>query len=237
MALVDATASADDDLLDEDLTDSIQTELNFRDEQLKKMSEEALDLDELSDGIVMSDFTLDYFFTQLLHYLEKNKAELEATPRGAYAVTTDEEENIQEGVIFVLRQTDTSTDKREKVASPIQPYYTVYVRANGDVRYGCAHARQVLELFESVAIGKTEPAQRLYDQFDSETQHGKDMNRYDKLLNGAMKHINTANSQTQVIGLAIGADRSIRIPAKPQGATRNFELVTWLVIFNKDAIA
>ena len=48
MALVDAAASADDDLLNEDLTDQVQTELNFRDEQLKRMREEVLDLDELS---------------------------------------------------------------------------------------------------------------------------------------------------------------------------------------------
>ena len=56
------------------------------------MREEVLDLDELSDGIVMSDFTLDYFFTQLLRYLEKNKAELDAAPTGAYAVTDGEGE-------------------------------------------------------------------------------------------------------------------------------------------------
>ena len=108
----------------------------------------------------MSDFTLDYFFTQLLRYLEKNKVKLEATPQGAYAVTDGEGERAQPGVIFVLRQRDTGADKREKVASPIQPYYTVYIRANGDVRYGCAHARQTLGLFETAAIGKSEPTAR-----------------------------------------------------------------------------
>ena len=62
-------------------------ELNFRDEQLKKLREEVLDFEELSDSVAMSDFTLDYFFAQLLRYLEQNKAELEATPYGAYALT------------------------------------------------------------------------------------------------------------------------------------------------------
>ena len=104
MALADAAASGDDDPLNEDPTEEIQMELNFRDEQLKKMREEVLDLDELSDGVVMSDFTLDYFFAQLLRYLEKNKEELEATPHGAYAVTDGESGTSQPGVIFFLRQ-------------------------------------------------------------------------------------------------------------------------------------
>ncbi|MGQ4810330.1 RNA polymerase-associated protein RapA [Candidatus Entotheonellaceae bacterium PAL068K] len=68
MALADAAASGHDDPLNES---QVQTELNFRDQQLHQLREEILDLDELSDGVVMSDFTLDYFFAQLLHYLEK----------------------------------------------------------------------------------------------------------------------------------------------------------------------
>ena len=237
MALVDATASADDDLLDEALTDSVQTELNFRDEQLIKMSEEVLDLDELSDGIVMSDFTLDYFFTQLLRYLEKNKDLLEAVPKGAYAVSNSEGKNTKPGVIFVLRQKAANKDRREKVASPIQPYYTVYIRVNGDIRYGCANARQILELFEEVTIGKSEPLQSLCDGFDRQTQRGTDMTSYDTLLNNTIQHINRENSTVQTAGLRAGADRNIKIPPKSNNSATNFELVTWLIIFDNDAFA
>ena len=87
MALADATASGDDDPLNESVYEQAQMELNFRDQQLERLREEVLDLDELSDNVVMSDFTLDYFFAQLLKYLERNRAKLEATPDGAYAVT------------------------------------------------------------------------------------------------------------------------------------------------------
>ena len=38
------------------------------------------DLDGLDDTPAMSDFTLDYFFAQLLRYLEKNRDELEGHP-------------------------------------------------------------------------------------------------------------------------------------------------------------
>ncbi len=84
MALADLSASGDDDPFTED---QAQLELRFRDEQLRKLRLEILDLDDLSDGVVMSDFTLDHFFAQLLRYLETNRAQLEATPTGAYALT------------------------------------------------------------------------------------------------------------------------------------------------------
>ena len=154
MALADAAATGDDDPLDEATYEQAQMELNFRDRQLKQLREEVLDFDDLSDGVVLSDFTLDYFFTQLLRYLENNKIELEAAPSGVYAVTHDESRPMERGVIFFLRQRNASTDIQRKTASPIHPFYAVYIRSNGDIRYGCANARQVLDLFESASCRK-----------------------------------------------------------------------------------
>ena len=121
MALADAAATGSEDPLNESAYEQAQMELNFRDRQLKQLREEVLDFDDLSDGVVLSDFTLDYFFTQLLRYLEKNKKELEATPNGVYAVTHDEDRPMETGVIFFLRQQNASTDIQRKTASPIHP--------------------------------------------------------------------------------------------------------------------
>ncbi len=232
MALADAAASGNDDPLNESTFEQAQLELNFRDQQLQQLRNEVLDLDELSDGVVISDFTLDYFFAQLLRYLEKNKAELEAMPNGAYAVTQGEDTPARPGVIFFLRQRNSSKDTREKTVSPIHPYYAVYIRATGDIRYGCANARQVLEVFEASAVGKTEPLRRLCDQFDRETQNGTDMARYDTLLNVVIAHIGRTHQTTQVQSLAAGAPRSSRLTPASKSPRRvdDFELVTWLVI-------
>ena len=232
MALADAAASGNDDPLNESTFEQAQMELNFRDQQLQQLRNEVLDLDELTDGVVMSDFTLDYFFAQLLRYLEKNKAELEATPNGAYAVTDDKDGAVRPGVIFFLRQRNASVDKQEKTASPIHPYYAVYIRATGDIRYGCPNARQVMEAFEAAAVGKTEPLQKLCDQFDRETQNGTDMSHYDKLLDTVITHISKKHQATQIQGLAAGASHSSKLTpvSKSPRQADNFELVTWLVI-------
>ena len=232
MALADAAASGNDDPLNESAFEQAQMELNFRDQQLQQLRQEVLDLDELSDGVVMSDFTLDYFFAQLLRYLEKNKEQLEATPRGAYAVTDSKDSVVRPGAIFFLRQRNSSSDMREKTASPIYPYYAVYIRTTGDIRYGCANARQVLDVFEASAVGKTEPLQRLCDRFDHDTQNGKDMASYDKLLNTVIAHISKTHRTKQLQSLAAGAPRGSKLTptSKTPRQAEDFELVTWLVI-------
>ena len=195
MALADAAATGSEDPLNESAYEQAQMELNFRDRQLKQLREEVLDFDDLSDGVVLSDFTLDYFFTQLLRYLENNKKELEATPNGVYAVTHDEDRPTETGVIFFLRQRNASTDIQRKTASPIHPFYAVYIRKNGDIRYGCANTRQVLDLFESAAVGKIEPRQKLCIQFDTETQNGENMVLYNGLLKAVINHVSVGRTR------------------------------------------
>ena len=232
MALADAAATGSEDPLNESAYEQAQMELNFRDRQLKQLREEVLDFDDLSDGVVLSDFTLDYFFTQLLRYLEKNKKELEATPNGVYAVTHDEDRPMEKGVIFFLRQRNASTDKQRKTASPIHPFYAVYIRNSGDIRYGCANTRQVLDLFESAAVGKIDSLQDLCIQFDSETQNGTNMALYNGLLKAVINHISRAHTTTQIRGMGIDGTRGFKLTPKskaPRDAS-DFELVTWLVI-------
>ena len=232
MALADAAATGTDDPLNESAYEQAQMELNFRDRQLRQLREEVLDFDDLSDGVVLSDFTLDYFFTQLLRYLENNKKELEATPSGVYAVTHDESRPAETGVIFFLRQRNASTDTQRKTASPIHPFYAVYIRNTGDIRYGCANTRQVLDLFESAAVGKTQPLQDLCIQFDSETQNGENMVLYNGLLKAVIDHISRAHTTTQTRNLGRGGPRDFKLTPRSEAPrdTSDFELVTWLVI-------
>ena len=232
MALADAAATGTDDPLNESAYEQAQMELNFRNQQLKQLREEVLDFDDLSDGVVLSDFTLDYFFTQLLRYLEDNKRKLESTPSGVYAVTHDENRPMEMGVIFFLRQRNARADIQRKTASPIHPFYAVYIRNSGDIRYGCANTRQVLDLFESAAVGKIDSLQDLCIQFDSETKNGKNMRLYNGLLKAVIDHISRAHTTTQTNNMGLNGTRDFELPLESETPrdTSDFELVTWLVI-------
>ena len=228
MVLADMTATGDSDPLTEE---GIQLELTFRDVQLLKLRDQIVDLDDLTDTPTMSDFTLDYFFAQLLRYLEKNRDELEQTPKGVYAVT-EPSGGACPGVVFVLRHHRETSDIGQRVASPVHPFYLVYVQEDGRIRYGCGSTRQVLEGFEALAVGHTSPMQALCDRFNTETNNGRDMGLYYKLFNAVVEHINRRHGTAQMAGLGVGGGRDFvmsRRSETPQTG-QDFDLVTWLVI-------
>ena len=234
MAIADLAASGDEDPFTEQ---DAQLELNFRDQQLLRLRDEILDLDDLSDAPALGDFTLDHFLTQLLRYLEANKDKLEAMPPGVYAVAPDGAGGeVQPGVVFCLRQRNAAElDSRRRAASPVHPFYLVYLRDDGSIRYGCANARQALAVFDAAASGHAAPITELCDRFDAETNQGRDMSLYDKLLTDSLAHIRQSHATTQAQGLRAGGRRDFvlqKASATPSTGT-DFELVTWLVI--KDA--
>ena len=232
MALADVAASGDEDPFTEI---GAQLELDFRDQQLLKLREEALTMDDLDDGPVMSDFTLGYFMTQLLRYLERNRDELEAMPPGVYAVA-ETSTAAQPGVIFFLRQRNASVDRRQRPASPVHPFYFVYIHHDNRIRFGCGNTQQILAVFEAASAGNTAPATALCDQFDGETNHGRDMSHYDKLLDDTIAHIKQAHAGTQAAQLRIGGARDFMLPTASETPSNaaDFELVTWLAIKDQE---
>ena len=225
MALVDATATGDDDHLKHDgHEEAQQQDLNFRDEELKRLRDEVGDLDEFSNSVVMSDFSMDYFLSQLLRYLEGKREQLEATPNGIYALThSDKPEN--NGVIFFLQHRYAA----KHPGNPIQPFYIIFIRDDGVVRYKYTQAKQALDLFDSLCAGKTEPLQDLCDVFDKETQHGKEMSRYNQLMEKCIVKI--ADTFRHYVQQEMGKPGFV-VPKQRECPEdiQDFDLVTWLVI-------
>ncbi len=95
MALVDLTATAEENILNEDeLKDLIDKDLKYRDKQLLRLKDEILDLEDLDDNISLTEFSLDDFRMELLRYIEKNKEKLENAPFGLYAVVPPSSEYL-----------------------------------------------------------------------------------------------------------------------------------------------
>ena len=229
MVLADMAASGDSDPLTEE---GVQLELSFRDEQLLKLREEVLDLDDLDDTPTVSDFTLDYFFAQLLRYLEKNRDELEQTPDGAYAVTRTTHAASGPGVIFFLRHRHAGAQTGQRTASPVHPFYLVYIQDDGRIRYGCANIKQALEAFEHCSVGRPDALLRLCDRFNTETDNGRNMERYNDLLDAVITHVTRSHARTQAAGLGRSGSRDFVLPRSSESPRRkdDFDLLTWLVI-------
>ena len=242
MALVDVTATADDNVLATDqIEELIEDDLKYRNQQLRKLQNEILDLEDMDTNVSLTDFTLDDFRIELLNFLENNKDKLHQAPLGLYAVvpsaenfnekdkfSASEKEIIKPGVVYCLKQKG-NTEGNEEV-NPLQPYFLVYVREDGTVRYNYTNAKQILEIFRLLCQGRKEPFYKLCDMFNDETNHGTVMDKYADLLKKSIEEISAvfkkrANSK-------LTSDRSaLLIPStKLINNTDDFELITWLII-------
>jgi SNF2 family DNA or RNA helicase len=239
MALVDVTATHEDNVLNPDeIKDLVETELRYRDKQLLRMKDEVLEMDDLNENIPsLSEFTLDDFRIDLINYLQENKDKLENAPFGIYALTPKEVDStnlpekakdvLQPGVIFCLKQKETAP-KNDKV-NPLQPYYLVYVRNNGDVRFSFTQPKQILEMFRLLCSGKKEYLEELYRLFNEETNEGKKMDLYSGMMQKAVSNIASLLGRRNEAQLEGRGGRLIDETDLPK-EEHDFELITWLII-------
>ena len=231
MALVDVTATQGDNLLDPDaLSEAIEGDLKYRDQQLLKLQEEILDLEEFNESVSLNEFTLDDFRMELIKYIESNRKKLEEAPFGLYAVVPSPvgDPIIQPGIIFCLRQ-KTESEENEKL-NPTQPYFLVYVREDGVVRFTFAQPKQILEMYRELCATKSSPYDELCALFDEHTANGADMAQYDKLLREVVRSISYTYEKRAFGSLRSGRGGVLPLESEQVGDTTDFELVTWLVI-------
>ncbi len=231
MALVDISATQGDNLLQpSEIEDMIEADLKYRDQQLLRLKDEVLDLEELNESVALNEFTLDDFRIDLMNYIESNRKILQDAPFGLYAVVPPDPDYqmIKKGVVFCLRQKGDSTGN-EKI-NPLQPYYLVYVREDGEVRFTFAQPKQILEMFRLLCAGVKQPYEQLCDLFDIETDSGKDMTLYDDLLNKAVSSLSRTFQKKAISELLSGRGGKLVEQDKQVSRTTDFELITWLVI-------
>jgi len=246
MALVDVTASADDNVLATDqIEELIEEDLKYRNKQLKKLRDEVLDLEDMNESISLTDFTLDDFRIELTNFLENNKQKLIDAPFGLYAVvpsplgkyehcidssrySESEREIIKPGVVYCLKQKG-NTDGNEEI-NPLQPYFLVYIRDDGQVRFNYTNAKHILEIYRLMCSGRMECFEELCEVFNAETNLGTDMQQYSILLKSAIDEISRVFKKRSSQKLVSDRGALLVPKSKQVNEMDNFELVTWLVI-------
>lgn len=239
MALVDLSATfADNPLENAEIEDIISDDLRYRDKQLLRLKDEVLDLEDLGESVSLTEFTLDDFRLELLKYIEANKAALEAAPFGLYTCVPPHPNYkvIGPGVIFCFRlEGQRGDDPGAKSApsesiNPLHPYFLVYVLDDGNVRFGFAHPKQILDIYRILCSGKAEAYTPLCNLFDQETNHGSDMKAYDTLLKKAVDSLAATFRKRAAAGLQSGRDFVLPNAQEQVHEKTDLELVTWLVI-------
>jgi ERCC4-related helicase len=231
MALVDIAATFEDNILKiDEIEELIHEDMRYRDKQLLRLREEVLDLEDFSESVALNEFTLDDFRIELAKYIEANRKLLEDAPLGLYSVVPPHPEHqvIAPGVVFCLKQKGDA--RGGDTVNPLQPYYLVYVRDDGTVRFTFAQPKQILEIYRLLCSGKATAYEQLCQLFDTETNNGADMKLYNKLLAAAVDSIAKTFQKRVAAGLQSGRDFVIPNQNEQARETTDFELITWLVI-------
>ncbi|EFO82003.1 ATP-dependent helicase HEPA [Oscillochloris trichoides DG-6] len=231
MALVDVTTTGDDNLLaNEQLEELIADDLRYRDRQLLRLRDEVLDLEDFSESVALTEFTLDDFRADLLRFLQTNRRMIADLPLGLYAVVPADAhyDAIRPGVIFCLRQKGPTGETH--IVNPLQPYYLVYVYADGTVRFSFAHPKQILEIYRLLCADRATADVALCALFDQETHDGHDMVRYNLLLEAALRDIERRFNRRAAATLTSGRTGVLPEHKQQVRSSDDVDLITWLVI-------
>ena len=220
MKIVDMTATGDDNLL----SDDEKNDLEYRKEQLKRLKEEVVDIEDMTGGISIVDLGLNEFRTDAIEY-QKNHPDMDKVPFGLHAVVPAAD-NCPPGVVFVLKNRSDSVNIEGR--NRLHPYYMVYVSEDGDVVCDHLSPKAMLDRMRRLCRGKTEPVPELYREFNKQTRDGRNMADVSRLLGLAISSIIEVKEESDIDDFLGGGQVSF-LGDEIKGLD-DFELICFLVV-------
>ena len=229
MKLLDISATGEENVIE---SSPDMRDLDYRKKQLEQLKSEVLDIEDLSGGVSITDLTLNDFRMDLTTFMEKNPTALSDMPTGIYAVSRNENDQLQneikKGVIFCLKSIDEASNK---VRNSLSPYYLVYVSDEGDVCFSEKQVKQVLDIYRSICMGRKQPIKELVTAFNKISSNQMNMKHWKRLCAKAIDFIKDHEDDNcgdifSLGGLSMFGSESSDI----QITDGEYELVSFLVI-------
>ncbi len=201
-----------------------QGDLEYRRNQLLKLQNEVVDIEDMDTGVNIMDLGLNEFRLDLLANL-KEHPNMDLTPFGMSAVVNASEQ-VEPGVIFVLKNRNNGINIDH--SNLLHPFYMVYISHQGTVIYDHLSPKKLLDKMRFACKDKTQPDKNLCRQFNRETRDGKDMRHYSELLHLAIQSIISVKVESDIDSLfSVGETTALTYNIK---GLDDFELICFLVI-------
>lgn len=214
------TSTGDDDLINPEE----KGDLEYRKQQLKRLKEEVVDMEDMSTGISIMDLGLNEFRLDLLEYV-KTHGDMDKKPKGMHAVVPATEE-LPEGVIFVLKNINNSVNIDNQ--NRIHPFYMVYIGNDGEVICDYLNPKKLLDDIRLLCRGKKEPIRELCKCFNEETEDGRNMSKMSELLSEAINSIIDCKEESDIDSLFSAGGTSALVSTV--SGLDDFELICFLVV-------
>lgn len=224
MVMLNTAATGEDDLLN--IQDNKEmNDLQYRKKQLQQLQNEVIDLEDVNGAISITDMTFNDFKADLQNALKDHERQLNEAPLGMYAITSsDDFPEADPGIILTLKQSVEDFGKENSIL----PYIVVYMRMDGSVKINYMYAKQVLDMFKKLSLGKKEINQNLVDLFYAETNGGSDMTVYSDLLTRAIEAIRGKREEVGMSSLFSPGGTSIQTQLLDE--LDDVELISFLIV-------
>lgn len=214
------TSTGDDDLINAEE----KGDLEYRKQQLQRLQEEVVDIEDMSSGISIMDLGLNEFRLDLLEHV-KTHGDMDTKPKGLHAVVPATDE-LPPGIIFVLKNINQQINIDNK--NRIHPFYMVYMGQDGEVICDYLNPKRMLDDIRLLCKGKTEPIQELYRQFNHDTKDGSDMKEVSALLRETIRSIVNSKEESDIDSLFSPGGTSALL--SDVSGLDDFELICFLVV-------
>lgn len=214
------TSTGDDNLL----SANEKGDLEYRRNQLKKLQNEVVDIEDMDTGVNIMDLGLNEFRLDLLANL-KEHPNMNLTPFGMSAVVSASD-LVEPGVMYVLKNKNNGVNIDR--SNLLHPFYMVYLSHTGKVICEHLSPKKLLDKMRYACKDKTVPDKALCKQFNKETRDGKNMRHYSDLLQSAIESIITVKEESDIDDFLNGVQGNLF--ANEIRGLDDFELICFLVI-------
>ena len=221
MIIADVTATGDDNPLDSKANDA-----SYRREQLRRLQDEVIDLEDVKTGISITDLGLNDFRMDLLNYV-KAHGDLASLPNGMHAVVpAAPERGLPPGAVFALRNRNDGVNINQQ--NRLHPYYLVYVAQDGEILVNHTEPKRLLDLVRAACKERGEPVPEAFQPFNKATKDGRRMEAYSGLLNTAIRSMIELKEEKDIDSLFTGGKTSALLNTIT--GLDDFELIAFLVV-------
>lgn len=214
------TATGDDN----PLSAEEQGDLKYRRDQLERLKEEVVDIEEMNTGVSIMDLGLNEFRLDLLDYMHQGH-DIEHTPMGLHALVASDKD-APPGVIFVLKNRNNGINIDRK--NRLHPFYMVYISKDSEVIVNHLDPKDLLDRMRHLCRGKSEPILELCRKFNAETRDGQRMGTYSRLLGDAISSLIKTKETTDLFSFLDGDTGSL-FGNEVRGLD-DFELICFLIV-------
>lgn len=214
------TATGDDN----PLSAEEQGDLKYRRDQLERLKEEVVDIEEMNTGVSIMDLGLNEFRLDLLDYMKQGH-DIEHTPMGLHAIVASDKD-APPGVIFVLknRNNEINIDRKNR----LHPFYMIYISKDSEVIVDHLDPKDLLDRMRHLCRGKSAPILELCRKFNAETRDGQRMGTYSRLLGDAISSLIKVKESTDLFSFLDGDTGSLF--GNEVRGLNDFELICFLII-------